>query len=92
MKIAQINTVKFGSTGKIMLQIADCVRKNGGEAITYSTNLGAKKYKKLPPAPFGHKYYGSYFENTIHLCLSRLFGFNGCYSWFSTLRLVCDLK
>ena len=31
MKIVEINSCDYGSTGKIMLQIADEVRKNGGE-------------------------------------------------------------
>jgi len=37
MKIAQINMILYGSTGKIMLQIAETARKHGHEVRTYST-------------------------------------------------------
>ena len=36
MKIVEINTVHVGSTGKIMLQIADEARSQGHEAYTFS--------------------------------------------------------
>lgn len=92
MKIVEINMCANGSTGKIMLQIAECVRKTGGVAHTYSTHAFTKKYKKLPPAPTGHKYYGSYFESGIHVAMAYFFGYNGCYSRFATHRLVRELK
>lgn len=92
MRIVEINMCSNGSTGKIMLQIAECARQNGHEVVTYSTHAFSKKFKKLPPAPFGHKYYGSYIESGTHLILALLFGFNGSYSWFATKRLIRELK
>ncbi len=93
MKIAEINMVAVGSTGKIMLQIADHAREKGHEVRTYSTNVFSTRYKKLPPAPNKHhKYFGSYFENGIHTLLGKITGLNGCFSVFSTYRLIRDLK
>lgn len=81
-----------GSTGKIMLQIANCARDKLHEVRTYSTNCSAKRYKKLPPAPIGHKYYGSYVENFLHAFLGKVFANNGCHSYFGTKKLIRDLK
>mgnify|MGYP006934562815 CR=1 FL=1 len=41
MRIAEINMVDYGSTGNIMLQIADCAKERGHEVRTFS-----KKWKK----------------------------------------------
>ena len=84
MKIAEINMVSVGSTGKIMLQIAKCARNLGNEVETYSTNVFYKRYKKLSPAPEGHKYYGTFFENAIHYGLGQFFSGNGFFSKFAT--------
>ncbi len=93
MKIAQINMTNQGSTGKIMLQIAQCVRNQGYEAVTYSTHRWGKgKFQKLQSAPDGHIYYGTYFENFIHSLLGKLFAANGCFSYFATKRLVYKIK
>lgn len=92
MRIVEINMCLNGSTGKIMLQIADCAREKGDDVRTYSTQAFSKRYRKLPPAPMGHKYYGSYIESGIHFVCAHFFGFNGCYSWFATKRLIHQLK
>ncbi len=92
MKIVQINMVDFGSTGKIMLQIADAARNNGMQAMTFSTRQASKRYTKLPSAPEGHAYYGSFFGNNMHHMLSCITGKYTCYSRLSTFRLIQKLK
>ena len=92
MNIAQINMVDFGSTGKIMLQIADTARKNGMQAQTFSTRRQSIRYTKMPPAPEGHHYYGSYPENNLHYVFSRITGKYGFYSRCSTQKLIQELK
>jgi len=92
MRIAELNMVSYGSTGNIMLNIAKCARSVGIEARTYSTHGFTFKYVKRPPAPFGHKFFGTYFENGLHFLIARIFGFNGCFSWFGTHQLISDLK
>ncbi|MBQ3006895.1 MAG: glycosyltransferase [Clostridia bacterium] len=92
MKTVQINMCSDGSTGKIMLHVAETARQHGHESETFSTHQFSVKYKKLPSAPECHNYFGSYFENAIHYILGTRVGFNGCWSFFSTARLVRKLK
>ncbi|HOP11774.1 MAG TPA: glycosyltransferase [Oscillospiraceae bacterium] len=92
MRIAEINMLSSGSTGNIMLNIAKCARGVGIDARTYSTHVFSKKYTKCPPAPTGHKYFGTYFENGLHFILTRITGCNGCFSYFGTQRLIDELK
>ncbi|MBO5837436.1 MAG: glycosyltransferase [Oscillospiraceae bacterium] len=92
MKIVQINMVDFGSTGKIMLQIAKVANKQGVHTITYSTRQQTKRYKPMPTAPEGHKYYGSFVGNNLHYLLSRITGKYGCYSYYSTYKLLREIK
>ncbi len=93
LKIVEINSTAVGSTGKIMLQIADCARERGHEVKTFSTLAFSLKYKKLPPPPNkDHHYYGSYIENGVHMVLGKITGLNGYFSLFSTYRLMRKIK
>ena len=84
--------VSNGSTGRIMLNIAKCARDSGAEVRTYSTRSAGKKYVRDFPQYEGHTYYGSHFENTVDLALSRVGGGYGAYSRSSTARLIRELK
>lgn len=92
LRVAEINFTERGSTGNIMLNVAKTARENGILVKTYSTNTFDIKYKKLPPAPEGHKYYSSYFENGLHYTLTYFFGRNGSYSHIGTWLLLRDIK
>lgn len=92
MRIVEINMCTVGSTGKIMLQIAHCARQSGHTVQTYSIPPFSKKYKKPPTPPVGHKYYGSYLTSVIHIGMAQFIGYNGCYSFFATKRLITQLK
>lgn len=92
IKIAHVNMFVNGSTGKIMLGIADKAREQGHIVETYSTHVFSVKYKKLPKAPKGHRYYGNYLDNAVHFGLSHYFGKNGTHSWWSTWGLIRELK
>lgn len=92
MKIVEINAMIEGSTGRIMLQIADRARKNNMDVVSYSTNWSGKYYKKLQPAPEGHKYYSTYVENYIHLALGMATGFQNCFGHFNTWRLLKQIN
>lgn len=92
MRIAAINMYSDGSTGKIMLQVAELARKSGHEVVTYSTHSAAGRYKKLPAPPEGHRYYGSFAENCLHYIIGNIFGFNGCFSVVGTYKLIRELK
>lgn len=87
MKIAIINMVDYGSTGRIMFQIADCARKNNFQVLTYS-----KKWRRKQNIHPFHSYYGYTIENAINVILTRLFGFQGSFSYFGTRKLIKWLK
>jgi len=71
MKVVAINEVVTGSTGNIMLNIAETVRNRGGEAYTFS------KKQKGKVAPQGHAFFGSSAENLLHRIGSVTTGISG---------------
>ena len=86
VKIVQINMVDYGSTGNIMLSIAEYIRKNGDECETFSMRW--KNQKKRA----GHTYFGYYIENVLHQVLGRIFGLGGFFSVFGTFSLIKKIK
>ena len=87
MRIAEINMVDYGSTGRLMLQIADCARTKGHEVQTFSM-----KWKNQKNQNKGHTYFGTYFENAIHQVIGRINGRGGCYSCIGTKQLIKQLE
>lgn len=81
MKVVEINSGFHGSTGTIMLSIADLVRSYGGEAYTFSE-------KKPGTAPIGHQFFGSKIENLFHRGVSVLSGISGKGSKVGTRELL----
>lgn len=92
MKIAEINMVTSGSTGKIMLQIAETARAAGHTVQTYSPILFTNGKNNKPENIPDHFWWGSRFEQLIHRCAGSLLGVNGMLSWFGTRQLVKHLK
>lgn len=92
MKIAQINMIPYGSTGKIMLQIAETARKQGHEVRTYSTIPFDKNEHAASTPTENHFVWGSEKENCIHYYLGSMLGRNGCFSKKGTAELIVDLK
>ena len=92
MRIAEINMLLAGSTGKIMLQIADVARGNGFCVKTYSPIrfLRGKKEELLDIKD--HFYWGTRKEAFFHYYVGTLLGRNGMYSKGGTRRLIKDLK
>ena len=88
MRIAEINMIPYGSTGKIMLQIAETARKAGHEVRTYSTVPFDKKPKQAEIEAIDHYTFGSFTENKKHYYLGSLFGSNGLYSKKGTRELI----
>ena len=88
MKILQINTCNFGSTGKIMLSIQKACRDNGHEAfVAYAKSRSNLRGKKQ-----GDILIGSILSRNLHLLLGNITGFNGCFSYFSTLNFLRRVK
>lgn len=92
MRIAQINMVPYGSTGKIMLQIAETARKHGHEVRTYSTVPYDRNERVATTPAENHFVWGSEKENRLHYFLGSTLGRNGCYSQQGTKALIADLK
>lgn len=86
MKVVEINSVSRGSTGNIMLNIANVVRKNGDIAYTFSEK------RKGVTAPKGHEFFGSSLENMLHRLYSVTSGISGTGSKHGTKKLIEELK
>ena len=73
MRIAEINMMNSGSTGKIMFGIAEIARKNGDDVWTFSPRNYQKAQKNEWLEIKGHNYFGSVTENKMHLRISQDF-------------------
>ena len=92
MRIAEINVIHNGSTGKIMLQVARVARAKGNPTKTYSSShFVAKNNKGLLNIP-EHLFWGSKGEARFHYYVGALLGRNGMYSRRGTKQLIKDLE
>lgn len=92
MKIVQINMVANGSTGKIMLQIANAAREKGIQSYTFSVP-GFSISHPVPLTVYkNHTYVGTAFEHALHYILGIYTGLNGYFSYFTTRSLIKKLK
>lgn len=87
MKIVEINTCGYGSTGKIMLQIAEKTREKGHTVTTFS-----RKWNNNKNQTDNHIYFGTFLENALHHVFAEITGFSECFSFFGTLSLISKLK
>lgn len=84
MKVLQINAVNlYGSTGRNCFEIAKYLNENGHECYT-AYSIGAHTDKSIRIS--------STIECKIHAFLSRLFGLQGYYSFFSTKKAISIIK
>ena len=90
--IAEINTVVVGSTGSIMMDLAEIARSKGHTVYTYSPRMFTWGRTASHKHIEGHIYYGSILSSFIHKVMGQLTGFNGCFSIIATRRLVRDLE
>lgn len=85
MRIVQINGGAKGSTGKIMMGIADVARAQGHEVMCASpittTNRDAGK-------DCGYERIGTFNSRRLNVALARITGFNGCFAWIETWKLL----
>lgn len=82
MKIVLINSVPYGSTGKIMFSLSEKIKEHGNEVRTFSGFSWKKIYRN------DHLGAGGFFSKAIHKTLSHLTGLHGYYSYFATQRLI----
>lgn len=88
MIVFEINSVPYGSTGRIMFQIADMVKSVGGTAYTSAS------FTKSRGEQFPDTYYriGGAVGKTEHIILAKLTGRHGYYSHFATYKLIKKIK
>ena len=92
MRIAQINMFPYGSTGKIMLQIAQTARNTGHDVRTFSPVVFSRFPQEKVPTPDGHMEFGNYWENGVHYYCGSLLGMDGCFSQIGTRKLIKALE
>ncbi len=88
MNIIEINSSNQGSTGNIMLQIADLARIHGHKVLTCCPMSRDNKKKQVEQQLL----IGNRFSRNIHIKLFELTGFNGCFSIISTWRFLIKVK
>lgn len=85
MRIVQINGGAKGSTGKIMMGIAEVARAQGHEVMCASpittTNRDAGEN-------CGYYRIGTFNSRRVNVALARITGFNGCFAWLETYKLL----
>lgn len=90
MKIVEINSMKNGSTGNIMRNIAELGRRQGHKV--YTACAGNLYQRRLPMEhPEHHIYIGGILENKLHKILGTVLGCGGTYSWWGTYRFLKKL-
>ncbi|SCW32796.1 Glycosyltransferase involved in cell wall bisynthesis [Ruminococcaceae bacterium YRB3002] len=86
MKILEINTVNFGSTGSIMCHIAGLARENGHEAVCcYYARRDLDRGGE-------HIYIGNKITHNIHKLMCKYTGYNGCGSVLSTWNFLRKVR
>ena len=91
MKIVEINAGNFGSTGNIMLGIADIAKKEGHEVIVCCPDARDNRKKMVNNQLF----IGDRFSRNLHIKCAELTGLNGCFSRLATnnfLKTVDEYK
>lgn len=86
MNIAEVNTVNYGSTGKIMLGIQRVAKEKGIQIHTYYA-FGKNDSDNI----FSNRI-GSVFGNKISSKLAHITGMMGCFSFYSTWKLIREFK
>ncbi|MGI6686168.1 MAG: hypothetical protein ACOX47_11995, partial [Bacillota bacterium] len=82
--IIQINSVNYGSTGSIMLNISNKAREKGFNVYVAYAKSRTNMRKSLENSIL----IGSVLERNLHLRLAYYTGLNGCFSKLGTQRFL----
>ena len=89
MKVIEINTVNYGSTGKIAIQVAKIAE--GCSHQVYVCSSGGRKNSDR--SDYDKKIYiGGFVSEKLHLLLGRITGLNDCFSYFATRKFLKKIK
>lgn len=86
-RLALINAVPYGSTGKIVKGIASVASENNWETFIYYSWT-----KSLKKSSDENVMVGSFIGKLSHMIFGKLTGLNGCFSVIDTYRLIRRLK
>ncbi len=89
MRVVQINTVNYGSTGGIMIGIADALKSDNEESFICYPNC---RSKKRLAAGYNEINTCGIIAHNIHILLSYLTGMEGCYGIISTAAFLKKIK
>lgn len=92
MSVVEINSWDFGSTGKIMLQVAELARKNGFSVLTCSSRYNGRRKFSSQDSNANHIYFCSFFSFAFHYIWGRHLGMLGFFSFFSTIKLLRQIR
>lgn len=88
MKVININSVNYGSTGNIAINISKLAERQG-----HTTYLAFPKGRSIMKKSLNNQILiGSILERNLHILLAKITGFSGCFSYFSTMRFISKLK
>ncbi len=88
MKVLEINSVLYGSTGKIALQIAEVAKRHGYD-VRVCVPKGRHNSEIIDDNII---YFGNRLSEDSHLALSRLTGLNGYFSIIATQKLIKKIE
>lgn len=88
MRIVQINGGAKGSTGKIMMGIAEVARTQGHEVLCASPITSTNRDAGVD---CGYYRIGTYNSRRMNVALARITGYNGCFAWIETHKLLKKL-
>ena len=83
MTIAQINAYNFGSTGKIMLQLAEVARSQGHTVYTFSSSR-----KAVEREDEYHRFIDNQLDYNMHMVAGMVTGYEMSFSYMATKRLI----
>lgn len=86
MKVMQINSVSYGSTGKIIFALSDMLHKNGDSAICATGFTWYKSGRNDNIAV------GNIFSKALHMYASKYLGTHGLYSKYATKKLIRKIE
>ena len=84
MKIVEINTGNIGSTGNIMLGIAEIAKAEGHEVLVCCPDARDNRKKAVKDQLF----IGDRLSRNLHLKCAELTGLNGCFSRLATKKFL----
>lgn len=89
MKIVEISAVETGSTGRIMLNMADFARKKGFSVYTFSGTRSS--YCKRSP-PLGHTRVSTLFDYFVHRTVGQISGYSDFVTRCSSRKLIACIE